>query len=196
MGMNNLNMHSDLNYGYLQIAVLKHDIELPKKLGFKRRRDYWNRYGNMIGYFYIPMLMPLIEEGEPTEVENEAPDTSNSLSDSGEPAGYITRNYVSLVIPKYICMNFVGKIPMGTKFIVGFINGETRISDIAILGVYALDFADKEGQILTDEDIQEEYEKDFELPEDEILWEEWDFENEAWEYYCERHGIESGGGEE
>lgn len=187
-------MGLNLDYGNIQIAVLKNKIKLPK-LGFKRRRDLWNRYGNVIGYFYIPTLMPLVEEGEPTEVENEAPDTSNSLSDSGEPAGYITRNYVSLVIPKYICMNFVGYIPENTKFLVAFLNGKTSISNIVIIGVYGADFAEKESEILTEEDIAEEEEKDYELPEDEILWEEWDLEDEAWAYYCERHGIEMEEGE-
>ena len=182
-------MGLELNYGNIQIAVLKNKIKLPK-LGWKRRRDYWNRYGNMIGYFYIPTLMPLVEEGEPTEIEHEPPDTSNALNNAGEVMPYIERNYVSLVIPKYICMNFVGYIPENTKFLVAFLNGETKIGDMAIIGVYGNDFADKETEILTEEDIQIEYEKDYELPEEEILWEEWDLEDEAWAYYCERHGIE------
>ena len=94
-------------------------------------------YKNMVGNFYIPVLMPLIEgEGESVDLEMEAPDTGGNLNDSLYTSPYIEQNYVPLVIPKYIVMNFKYYIPEGTKFLVAFVGGKTTIYNASIIGLY------------------------------------------------------------
>ena len=99
---------------------------------FRSEREY----ENMIGNFYIPILFPLVENGESTELEFEAPSTGNILNGSLASKPYVERNYISLAIPKYIVMNFEKLIPKGTKFLVAFIGGNKSIENISIVGLY------------------------------------------------------------
>lgn len=89
-------------------------------------------YQDMIGYFHIPMATPLTEGGEPTAVDHEAP---KNKTKGLKAHGYTEMNYIPLIIPRYICLQFLDIIPAGTKFIVAFIGGSTNISNIHIIGV-------------------------------------------------------------
>lgn len=137
----------------LEIAILQHKIELPELPDEDLTLDVLMRYAeegkpyrlmqncyeDMIGHFYIPVLFPLIQNGESTELVYDAPKENKILNKSLRGVKYVERNYVSLMIPKYIVMNFKKEIPAGTKFIVGFIGGSTSIDNINIIGLYGKD---------------------------------------------------------
>ena len=142
----------------IELAILQQDIELPEITDHEEfPLNYatlfaWNEsdpskyyklkeheYKSMIGNFYIPVLFPLIENGESTELIFEAPSTGNILNESLQAAPYIERNFVTLTIPKYLVMLFKEKIPSGTKFLVGFLGGSNSISNIHIIGICAED---------------------------------------------------------
>ena len=110
---------------------------------------------NVIGNFFIPMMFPLIENGDSEEKEVEAPSTTDVDGSGIVAEEYVTRNFISLVIPKYIAMNFYkypdytnfvntgdyysGEykqyIPKGTKFLCAFIGGSTNTNNISIVGI-------------------------------------------------------------
>ena len=94
-------------------------------------------YKDMVGNFYVPMLFPLVENGKSTEMEFDAPKTNNvkNIDSNYVTEGYVERNFINLVIPKYIVMQFRKEIPLGTKFLVAFIGGTALISNIKIIGV-------------------------------------------------------------
>lgn len=149
----NLDQRSTSEYAELseiEIAILQQDIELPKlprepltletlkkfeRLG-KEYKLMEREYENALGNFYVPILFPLVEDGESTDLEFDAPPTNNILNGSLKSSPYIEKNYIQLVIPKYIVCNFKRKIPKGTKFIIGFIGGNRSIENITILGLY------------------------------------------------------------
>lgn len=132
----------------IEVAELQSDIKLPElpkeKLSLKVLQEYdamgktydfpFDLYEDMIGNFYIPMLFPLVENGESTELEYDAPQ-GEVLNGTVQGSGYVERNFVSLMIPKYIVMQFKEKIPKGTKFLVGFVGGNTDINNISIIGL-------------------------------------------------------------
>ena len=94
-------------------------------------------YKNMIANFYIPVLMPLIDgEEDSMELEMQAPSTRGIMNDGLLTSDYIEQNYVQLVIPKYIVMNFKYRIPKGTKFLVAFVGGKATIYNASIIGLY------------------------------------------------------------
>lgn len=138
----------------LELAILQQDIELPEITDPEEfPLNYatlfaWNEedpervyklkeheYKSMIGNFYLPVLFPLIENGESTELEFDAPNTGNILNSSLQAMPYIERNFVTLTIPKYLVMLFDKKIPAGTKFLAGFLGGSNSISNIHIIGI-------------------------------------------------------------
>lgn len=133
----------------IEIAELQEEIilpELPKeKLSLKVLKEYdkegknydmpFDTYEDMIGNFYIPILFPLVENGESTEIEYEAPPIQ-VLNGTVQGSNYVERNFISLMIPKYIIMQFRDKIPKGTKFLVAFIGGSNSIDNISIIGLY------------------------------------------------------------
>lgn len=133
----------------IEIAELQEEIilpELPKeKLSLKVLKKYdkegknydmpFDTYEDMIGNFYIPILFPLVENGESTEIEYEAPPIQ-VLNGTVQGSNYVERNFISLMIPKYIIMQFRDKIPKGTKFLVAFIGGSNSIDNISIIGLY------------------------------------------------------------
>lgn len=137
-------------YLAVEIAELQQDIELPeisedpltletlekyKKSG-KEYKLRETEYTNMLGNFYIPILFPLVENRESTELEYEAPKTTNIVNNALMGNKYVERNFVSLMIPKYIVMNFDKVIPKGTKFLVGFVGGNSDIYNINIIGIH------------------------------------------------------------
>lgn len=144
---NNDKQYSDILA--VEIAELQADIELPElpeeKLTLSILEKYqemgkpyefpFDVYDDMIGNFYVPILFPLVENGESTELEYEPP-TTKVLNDTLQGSMYVERNFISLMIPKYIIMQFKKIIPKGTKFLVGFIGGSSSIENISIIGLY------------------------------------------------------------
>lgn len=134
----------------IELAILQQAIELPElpeeKLTLETLKRYEKMgkpfnlmqecYEDMIGNFYIPILFPLVENGESTELVFDAPKSNNILNKSLNGVPYVERNFVSLMIPKYIVMNFKKEIPAGTKFLVAFIGGSNSIDNINIIGLY------------------------------------------------------------
>lgn len=152
----NMDPKSTAEYGDIlavEIAILQQKIKLPRlpdkdrepltldtlKNFARTGRKYElmeQEYENMIGNFYIPIMFPLVENGESTELEFEAPETNNILNGSLSSKPYVERNFVSLAIPKYIVMNFKKEIPKDTKFLVAFIGGNKSVENISIIGLY------------------------------------------------------------
>ena len=152
----NMDPKSTVEYGDIlavEIAILQQKIKLPRlpdkdrepltldtlKNFARTGRKYElmeQEYENMIGNFYIPIMFPLVENGESTELEFEAPETNNILNGSLSSKPYVERNFVSLAIPKYIVMNFKKEIPKDNKFLVSFIGGNKSVENISIIGVY------------------------------------------------------------
>jgi len=134
----------------IELAILQNRIELPElpeeELTLATLEKYaeegkvynlmQNCYEDMIGNFYIPVLFPLVKNGESTELEFDSPKENKILNKSLKGVKYVERNFISLMIPKYIVMNFKKEIPAGTKFLVGFIGGSTSIDNINIIGLY------------------------------------------------------------
>lgn len=133
---------------YLEEAILMEDIELPELPPFPTHLEvtletvYYPRpielYTDMKGKFSITILNPLNNSTD-SPVDNTKGSTSvrNIVNKDCNisVSSYQESNYVTLNIPKYILLNFVGKVPKGTKFIVGFIGGSTDVEDIRIIGV-------------------------------------------------------------
>lgn len=133
----------------IEIGILQNRIELPELPEEDLTLDVLIRYAeegkpynlmqncyeDMIGYFYIPVLFPLVQNGASTELVYDAPKENKILNKSLKGVKYVERNFVSLMIPKYIVMNFKKEIPAGTKFLVGFIGGSTSIDNINIIGI-------------------------------------------------------------
>lgn len=147
----------------IEIGILQNDITLPElpteKLSYRLLKQWYDEdveaglseenqrtyalaeqeYEDVIGNFYIPILFPLIENGESTELEFDAPNTKSVLNNSITANKYVERNYISLMIPKYIVLQFTKTIPAGTKFLIGFIGGSTSIENMNVIGLYGKD---------------------------------------------------------
>lgn len=165
----------------VELAILQEDVELPSitlepltsELLVKHHSNTYDEAGhvikfadpyfmpyqvctNVIGNFYITMLFPLVNNGDSTVIDYNAPNSNFVITDNLTGDQYYEQNFVSLIIPKYIAMNFYkypdytnfvndgqyysGEykqyIPKGTKFIAGFIGGSNTVSNISIIGIY------------------------------------------------------------
>lgn len=123
----------------IELAILKQDIILPTKIVDGVEKPDFDNYENMVGYFYIPIIMALLNNTDPTAVEVKAPTTKKVLNKSLSSGGYTSKNFLDLVIPRYIVLNFRYKIPAETKFLVAFVGGKTTVSNISIIGLYGYD---------------------------------------------------------
>lgn len=138
----------------IETAILVESIELPEitdpeefPLNYETlfnwheedpSKEYilpYNVYTDVVGAFYIPIMFPLVESGEPTELEFDAMSNSNIINGTLEGVNYISKNYITLNIPKYIVMNFYKIIPAGTKFLIGFVGGSGEVSNMSIIGL-------------------------------------------------------------
>ena len=120
----------------IELAILKQDITLPTKIVDKKEVPDFDNYENVVGYFYIPIIMALLNNSDPTAVEVKAPTEKGVLNKSLSSGGYTSKNFLDLVIPRYIALNFRYKIPAETKFLVAFVGGKTTINNISIIGLY------------------------------------------------------------
>lgn len=135
----------------IEIGILLEDIilpELPKEeLSLSVLQQYasegktynliQNCYTDMIGKFYIPSLFPLIDKADgPEEFIYSAPKTYKSNGTLKPVDKYIETNYLELIIPKYIVMQFKDVIPKDTYFLIGFNGEEKEITNLNIIGIY------------------------------------------------------------
>jgi hypothetical protein len=158
MGVSEFNINNDY-YGNInnkystlanEVAVLQRKVYLPL-LPLERMNDlvlgayrylgkyYWTKedvFEAKTGNFYIPLLFPLVEDGESTTVVHSAPQVKNVATDSKlEASSYKTNNFVPVIIPRHIIMQFSNLIPKGTKFNVSFIGGSSSNYSIKINSV-------------------------------------------------------------
>ena len=101
---------------------------------------------DIIGKFNIPIITPTMKAGVAVENNRDIPRVkvqSNTTLDTGD---YITTNYIMLIIPKFLLIDFItsriisnnvlvekGRIPEGTEFIVGFLGQE--IDHVRLIGI-------------------------------------------------------------
>lgn len=133
---------------YLEEAILMEDIQLPELPPFPTHLEvtletvYYPRpielYHDMKGKFKITILNPL-DENIDSPVDNiKGSNTVRNIINKDcniAVSSFEETNYVTLNIPKYILLNFINKVPKGTKFIVGSLGGSTDVEDIRIIGV-------------------------------------------------------------
>lgn len=134
----------------LEIGILQEEIELPPlpkddlTLGtleaYARAGKVYNLiqncYEDMVGKFYIPVLFPLVDMADgPEEFIHNAPKKNGIIGDI-EGSKYTEQNYIELIIPKYIVMQFRDIIPKGTKFLIGFSGEHKKISNLNVIGLY------------------------------------------------------------
>lgn len=159
--MNITNNNDDCYYEklVLEIAFLQEDIKLPALPTEPLSYNYLLTHGSyplmqecykdMVGKFYIPSLFPLIDKADgPEEFEYNMPKTIKT-NNTIIPVKYSEVNYIELVIPKYIVMQFRNKIPKDTKFLIGFSGEHKKISNLNIIGIYGagidIELEDKDG---------------------------------------------------
>lgn len=131
---------------HIEVATLLEEILLPELPPFPTMEEihsdrvYYPRtielYEDMVGKFSIPILSPLGNNtGEPEEEDiiSEARNIVNESHITVNP--FQKSNYVELVIPKYILLNFLEVVPAGTRFIVCFIGDSLDIEDIKVIGL-------------------------------------------------------------
>lgn len=157
MNNENNNFYENLDLRFTEVAILMEDIELPKlptveelsklisnaiaqstaevrkKVNLPEFRVE-KLYTDVIGKFCIPVLFPL--ESSPKDTPMPSPTVRNIQSDCNlRVSSYEKSNYVEINIPKYILLNFLDKIPAGTRFLIIFVGGSIEIADIRIIGV-------------------------------------------------------------
>lgn len=133
----------------IERAQLAEDIPLPAistqklTLNFLENHDEYilaqNVYTDMIGRFYLNIMTPLLDKSESKTENKTAPSTRGHKGSKLNTTNYVSTNYVSLVVPKYILLNFTGKVPKGTEFIVASVGGSLDVEDMRIIGIYSLD---------------------------------------------------------
>lgn len=98
----------------------------------------FNEYKDTKGKFFMNIMTPLVEKGAVAEKFANSPRTVGHRGKALNTTDYISTNYITLTIPKYILLNFTGKVPKGTEFLVASIDGSLEVDDIKIIGIYSL----------------------------------------------------------
>lgn len=105
---------------------LVEDINLPES---------YDDYEDIKAKFFINIFTPLLDKNK--QILETRPAPNNSKTPSIKGSEYQLSNYIILIIPRYILLNFKDKIPAGTEFIITCI-GEFKIEHFKIIGVYTL----------------------------------------------------------
>ena len=142
-----------LELGFLQEDIIlpelpKEELTLETLLRYDQEGKTYNLmqncYTDMVGKFYIPVLFPLVDKSDgPEEYEYNTPRTQLS-NNTIRPVRYTSVNYIELVIPKYIVMQFRDKIPKDTIFLIGFSGEHKKISNLNVIGLYGADITVEE----------------------------------------------------
>ena len=132
----------------LERVVLAEDILLPElpeePLSLKYLEKFgeyklaFNEYKDMQGKFFMNIMTPMVQKGEIEEKFSSSPRTVGHKGNGLSTMDYISTNFITLTIPKYILLNFTGMVPKGTEFLIASIDGSLEVEDIKIIGVYSL----------------------------------------------------------
>ena len=146
---NNGNYYDKQSIITIERAQLAEDIPLPTITTEKINLEFFfffktcilaqNVYIDTIGKFYLNVMTPLLDKQESKMETKSAPSTRGHKGSSLNTRSYTSTNYVNLVVPKYILLNFTGRVPKGTEFIVASIGGSLDVEDMRIIGIYSLD---------------------------------------------------------
>lgn len=144
--MNN-NFYEEGKISSIERVVLAEDIRLPEiskyPLTLKNLEDKgeyklaFNEYTDVKGKFYLNIMTPLIDKGSVGEKNNSSPSTKGHKGNLATNK-YKSSNYITLIIPKYIVLNFTGVIPKGTEFLIGSVGSSIDLSKIRIIGLYTI----------------------------------------------------------
>ncbi len=133
---------------HIEEAILLEEILLPELPPFPTMNEIhedhiyypWlidkQLYTDMVGKFSIPIITPLGKNTDEPFNETMYPEARNIINGAKlSLTEYEKSNYIELVIPKYIVLNFIEKIPVHTRFIVCFIGDKIHVGNIKIIGV-------------------------------------------------------------
>ena len=95
--------------------------------------DPFNVYKDTKAKFFFNVATPMVSKGEPTKSSGPKPNVKG-LSTSG----YTRSNYIELIIPKYILLEFKDEVPKGTEFLIGCVGDSIDIDDMRIIGLYTV----------------------------------------------------------
>ncbi len=122
----------------------------------------YNEIKNIDAKFFIPVLMPTINNnGTEIKVNNRAPKTTGFVN-SINSLSYESSNCVTLTIPKYMIFQFLDLknetkgvkdpiIPKGTEFLVASVGADICLDQFRIIGLYTLTYDKKHFPNLTDD---------------------------------------------
>ncbi len=133
---------------HIEEAILLEEILLPELPPFPTMEEIhedhiyypWiiekELYTDVVGKFSIPIITPLGQNMDEPFDEVMIPEVRNIVNGAElSTTEYEKSNYIELVIPRYIVLNFITKIPVHTKFIVCFIGDKILFNNIKIIGV-------------------------------------------------------------
>lgn len=116
---------------YSERVILAEDLELPDPSldGYNPLSDFTD----MNAKFYLPIMTPLLDTDITYDKHSQKPNSDTLITSE-----FVSSNYITLVIPKYILLQFAYEIiiPAGTEFIVTSIGGQMKIDYYRIIGVY------------------------------------------------------------
>ena len=145
-----MSFYDEQQISTIEIITLAEDIILPELPSIEEElsHDYlkfigpyvlaFNVYKNMMGKFFLPIMTPLVDKGDASEQDKVSPSTRGHRGASLRTNDYISTNYISLPIPKYILLNFRDMVPKGTRFIMASIGGSLDTDKMRIVGLYTV----------------------------------------------------------
>lgn len=129
--MLNKNFYKGLDF-VIERAILAEDLKLPTG-------DPIENFKDVNAKFYIPVLTPMISNESAFDNKKPKPSRKGNRGESLDLSTYIESNYVSLVIPKYILLEFAHekKIPAKTEFLMCSVGGNLKVEFYRIIGLYS-----------------------------------------------------------
>ena len=134
---------------HIERVVLAEDIILPKISNYPltlknleingRYISAFEVYENTVGKFFLNIMTPMVDKSSINEKNYTSPNIKGTNLNTTR---YQSTNYISLVIPKYILLNFKDRVPKGTEFIIATtpskVGNTLQIEDMRIIGLYSL----------------------------------------------------------
>lgn len=130
------------SFPYVERAILVKEIKLTK---------IYKELKSIETQFYIPVLMPKINDSSSSiNKSKSAPSKRGFKGDNINTSGYTSSNTATLVIPRYLLLQFItditetskvneDTIPKGTEFLVACVGGSMDADKMRIIGIYSLD---------------------------------------------------------
>lgn len=141
------NFYDDQSIPSIERVKLAEDIKLPVLPKYELTEDnlklgpydlIHQLYTDMEGKFYIPIMTPLLKNDGVSQIKKSKAPSTVGHKGNLKTSSYDSSNIVKLVIPKYILLNFIGKVPKGTEFIAASVGGSVSLDDMRIIGIYSL----------------------------------------------------------